>query len=227
MPQLLKNAIFAWMNNAEIISKIEAEVKALFEGESTGHDWYHIDRVRRNALQIGKAEGADMQLVELGALLHDIADHKFHDNDLSQGPTRSKELILKCGGSMSLANQVAKIVSEISYKGAGVETAVTSVEAAAVQDADRLDAIGAIGVARAFAYGGSKNREIYNPAKSPQLHHTFLAYAEDDGATINHFYEKLLLLKDRMQTATGRSMAEKRHAFMEKFLENFYAEWNA
>ncbi|NEN25076.1 HD domain-containing protein [Cryomorpha ignava] len=214
------------MDKLAIVSKIEIEVKCLFEGEGTGHDWYHIDRVRHNALKIGELENADLFLVELGALLHDIADHKFHGNDLSVGPARSKELILKNGGDENLANRVSKIVSEISYKGAGVETTISSLEAAVVQDADRLDAIGAIGIARAFAYGGSKNREIYNPTKNPHLHDTFLAYAEDDGATINHFYEKLLLLKDRMQTATGKKMSIKRHSFMEKFLETFYDEWN-
>lgn len=214
------------MDNEGIISRIEVDVKSRFDGEGTGHDWYHIDRVRCNALKIGGSENADLFLVELGALLHDIADHKFHGNDLNVGPAQSKELILKHGGNQDLAEQVSAIVSEISYKGAGVETAVTSLEAAVVQDADRLDAIGAIGIARAFAYGGSKNREIYNPTKSAHLHDSFLAYAEDDGASINHFYEKLLLLKDRMQTATGKKMAEKRHSFMEKFLETFYEEWN-
>ena len=147
------------MDKEGIISRIEAEVKSQFEGEGTGHDWYHIDRVRRNALKIGVVEKADLFLVELGALLHDIADHKFHGNDLNVGPAHSKELILKYGGNEALAQRVSAIVSEISYKGAGVETAVTSLEAAVVQDADRLDAIGAIGIARAFAYGGSKKRE--------------------------------------------------------------------
>lgn len=220
-------AIFAGMDKAEIIAKITREVKSLFEGEGTGHDWYHIDRVRRNALIIGRIENADLFLVELGALLHDIADHKFHSNDLSIGPKRSQELILKVRGDVVLAQRVAEIVSEISFKGAGIETKVSSIEAAVVQDADRLDALGAVGIARAFAYGGSKNREIYNPTQNPNLHDSFLAYAEDKGTTINHFYEKLLLLKDRMQTKTGKEMAEKRHAFMENFLETFYQEWNS
>jgi len=214
------------MDKSEMISKIEFEVKSLFDGEGTGHDWYHIDRVRRIALKISRVENADMFLVELGALLHDIADHKFHGNDLSVGPSRSKELILKAGGDINLAQRVSEIVAEVSYKGAGIETGVTSLEAAVVQDADRLDALGAIGIARAFAYGGSKSREIYNPSKKPKLHDTFLAYAEDEGTTINHFYEKLLLLKDRMQTATAKRMAEKRHAYMQDFLETFYFEWN-
>lgn len=214
------------MDTNAIITKIEKEVKQLFAGEGTGHDWYHIDRVRRNALKIGAHENANLFYVELGALLHDIADHKFHENDLLIGPRRSKEMVLRASGDQTLAQYVAQIVSEVSYKGAGVETSVTSLEAAVIQDADRLDAIGAIGIARAFAYGGSKSREIYNPSKKPKLHDTFLAYAEDEGTTINHFYEKLLLLKDRMQTATAKRMAEKRHAYMQDFLETFYFEWN-
>lgn len=214
------------MDKAQLIAAIETEVKKLFEYEGTGHDWYHIDRVRRNALKIAESENADLFLVELGALLHDIADHKFNDNDLELGPIKAKALIEKNGGDELTANTVAKIVEEISYKGSGVDTPVTSSEAACVQDADRLDAIGAIGVARAFAFGGSRNREIYNPNKPPNMHDSFMAYAKDEGTTVNHFYEKLLLLQDRMQTKTGRQMAEERHAFMENFLKVFYQEWN-
>ena len=215
------------MDKAQLIAAIETEVKNLFEYEGTGHDWYHIDRVRNNALKIAKSENADLFLVELGALLHDIADHKFHDNDLELGPIKAKALIEKNAGDEFTANRVAEIVKEISYKGSGVDTPVSSSEAACVQDADRLDAMGAIGIARAFAFGGSRNREIYNPNKPPNLHDSFVAYAKDEGTTINHFYEKLLLLKDRMQTKTGQKMAEERHAFMESFLKTFYDEWNS
>lgn len=214
------------MDKAQLIAAIETEVRNLFEYEGTGHDWYHIDRVRCNALKIAKLEKADLFLVELGALLHDIADHKFHDNDLELGPIKAKALIEKNGGDELLANKVAEIVSEISYKGSGVETPITSLEAACVQDSDRLDAIGAIGITRAFAFGGSRNREIYNPNKPPNLHDSFMAYAKDEGTTINHFYEKLLLLKDRMHTEAGKQLAEKRHDFMEGFLKEFYGEWN-
>ena len=214
------------MQKTQLIAAIENEVKSIFEKEGTGHDWYHIDRVRINALKIAKTENANLFLVELAALLHDIADHKFHDNDLDLGPVKAKALILNHGGDEALADKIAQIVSEISYKGSGVKTPVNSREAACVQDADRLDALGAIGIARAFAFGGSRNRQIYNPNKPPNLHESFMAYAQDEGTTINHFYEKLLLLKDRMQTTKGREIANERHAFMENFLSEFYAEWN-
>ncbi len=219
------NSILVAVNELELISQIETEVKRLFEGEGTGHDWFHINRVRKNALKIGKAEGADLFVIELAALLHDIADHKFHNNDLKVGPERARQLIEQMGGSVDLALQIGEIVAQVSFKGASVETPVASLEAAVVQDADRLDAIGAIGVARAFAYGGSKKHEIYNPEKTPNLHSTFLSYAKDEGTTVNHFYEKLLLLKGRMQTETAKKMAEGRHDFMVKFLDMFYAEW--
>lgn len=208
-----------------LIQKIEQIVKAAFRGEGTGHDWYHINRVRKVALKLAEKEGANVETVELAALLHDIADHKFHDHDLTAGPVKAKELILENGGDEDLADQVAQIISETSYKGAGVETPVSSIESAVVQDADRLDAIGAIGIARTFAYGGSKDQPIYDPDLKPVAHQDFEAYAKTRTSTINHFYEKLLLLKDRMNTDSGRQMAEERHAFMESFLEQFYAEW--
>jgi uncharacterized protein len=209
-----------------IVESIAALVEEKFRSDGTGHDWHHIARVWRTAISIGKAEGADMLLVELGALLHDIADHKFHNHDLKEGPKQARALITGHGGSEELAEKVAQIVSEVSFKGAGVETPVTSIEAAVVQDADRLDAIGAIGIARAFAYGGSKHRPLYDPDKPPNPHHNFRDYATDQGHTINHFYEKLLLLKARMQTETGKRMAAERHQFMEKYLSQFMAEWD-
>ena len=203
------------------------EVKAVLEGEGSGHDWWHIHRVRNNALQLAKAEGADERITELAALLHDIADHKFHDGDLAIGPARVKKLLLQHGYDLEVAEQVAIIISEVSFKGAGVTTPVSSIEAACVQDGDRMDAIGAIGVARAFAYGGNKNRLMFDPSNQPELHDSFEAYRKDDGPTINHFYEKLLLLKDRMQTTSGKAMAQQRHDFMKTFLDQFYAEWGA
>lgn len=209
-----------------LTQKIEAKVEAQFEGEGTGHDWHHIDRVRKTALNLGAKEGADLEVVNLGALIHDIADHKFHNNDLSVGPETARKLILEFGGDEVLAERIATLVAEISFKGAGVETPVSTIEAAVVQDADRMDAIGAIGIARAFAYGGSKHRAMYKPELSPNLHDDFQDYATDEGGTINHFYEKLLLLKDRMQTQSGKQMAANRHAYMEQFLETFYGEWN-
>lgn len=208
-----------------VLKSIEKIVKSLFQSEGTGHDWHHINRVKNNALKIARAEGADLYIVELAALLHDIADHKFHDNDLTVGPKRAAEWIVMESGDAELAEKIAIIVSEVSYKGAGVKTPVSSLEAAVVQDADRLDALGAIGIARAFAYGGYKNRPIYDPEIESTLHDNFEDYAKKGTHTINHFYEKLLLLKDRMNTDTGRKMAEERHKFMEKFLRKFYSEW--
>jgi len=210
-----------------ILESLEKKIKALFGAEGTGHDWHHINRVRNTALKIGDAEGADLFVVELAALLHDIADHKFHNHDLTVGPERAQEIVLEETNDTDLAQRVATIVSEISFKGAGVETPVSSLEAAVVQDADRLDALGAIGIARAFAYGGHKNRPIYDPEIESSLHDNFEDYAKKGTHTINHFYEKLLLLKDRMNTDSGRKIAEERHRFMEEFLDRFYEEWKS
>ena len=223
----------------EVKENLEEKTKFLFEHEGTGHDWHHINRVRNNALKIAKAEnsakastpeeakaeGADLFVVEVAALLHDIADHKFYNHDLTVGPERAREMVLEETHDTELADRIATIVSEISFKGAGVETPVSSLEAAVVQDADRLDALGAIGIARAFAYGGHKNRPIYDPEVQSTLHDNFEDYAKKGTHTINHFYEKLLLLKDRMNTTTGKQMAAERHRFMEEYLEQFYAEW--
>ncbi len=213
------------MTQTDLIQSITRIVSEKFKDDTTGHDWYHILRVTNTAKTIAAAEGADAEIVELAALLHDIADHKFHDNDLSEGPRQARELILSQGGSESLAEKVADIVAQVSYKGAGVDTPVNSLEAAVVQDADRLDAMGAIGIARAFAFGGSRNRAMYLPDQKPVNHANFKSYATDQGHTINHFYEKLLLLKDRMQTETGREMADGRHLFMESYLDRFFGEW--
>jgi uncharacterized protein len=213
------------MSIQPLIESIREEMKSRFAGEGTGHDWAHMERVWRNAVVIAKAEGANAEVVALGALLHDIADHKFHNGSLSEGPRQAREAIMQRGGDPELADKVATIVAEVSFKGAGVPTPVSSLEAAVVQDADRLDAIGAIGVARAFAYGGSKGRALHSPGSKPLAHDDFQSYANDEGATINHFYEKLLLLQDRMHTATGKAMAAERHAFMEAFLAQFLKEW--
>jgi len=165
-------------------------------------------------------------VVEAGALLHDIADHKFHDGDASIGPKVAKEILDDEGVGEGQAKKIVQIVEEISFKGAGVPTPMTSLEGKIVQDADRLDAIGAIGIARTFAYGGNKNRPIYNPNIKAVCHTSFAAYKTSTAPTINHFYEKLLLLKDLMNTKKGKQMAEKRHAFMEEFLSRFYMEWD-
>lgn len=206
--------------------KVEQAVKQLFENEGTGHDWWHLHRVRNNALLIGQNEKCDLELVEIAALVHDIGDHKFTDNKNAQDEGIRK-LFNALGIENEYADSIIEIVKQVSYKGAGVKTTPKSIEAKIVQDADRLDAIGAIGIARAFAFGGNRNRLLYHPDQPPTLHESFEAYKTDNGHTINHFYEKLFLLKDRMQTSKGREIAEERHLFMEDFLNQFFKEWNS
>lgn len=208
------------------ISKTEQFIKKRFFGEGTGHDWYHIDRTRRNAVFIAEKEGADLLVVEMAALLHDIADHKFHNGDLDEGPKQAEVWLLNLGMEVATIEKIKTIISEVSFKGARVATPVSTLEAACVQDADRLDAIGAVGIARAFAFGGAHDRLLYDPEIKPTLHEDFDSYRHDRSGTIAHFYEKLLLLKDRMQTDTGKQLAAQRHAFMETYLNQFYREWN-
>ncbi len=196
-----------------------------FQGEGSGHDWWHIWRVWQCSIRLAREEGADSELVQMAALLHDIADHKFHGGDLELGPRKAYEKALKVGCDDGRARRVAKIVAEVSYKGADVPTPVSSLEAAIVQDADRLDAMGAIGIARAFAYGGHRGNPIFIPGTEPEMHETFEAYASSRGSTIHHFYEKLLLLKSRLNTDSARKIAEGRHGFLVEYLERFYAEW--
>lgn len=208
------------------IKRTEMLIREQCAGDASGHDWPHIERVRGLATQIGEELGADRLRVELGALLHDIADWKFHDGDSEVGPRRAADWLLLLGAPGKLAEDVATIVREVSFKGAGVQTPASTLEGQIVQDADRLDAIGAIGVARAFAYGGSKGRAMHDPAIPPQMHADFEAYKKNSGPTLNHFYEKLLLLKDRLNTEPARRIAEQRHRFMEQFLKQFLAEWD-
>jgi uncharacterized protein len=208
-----------------VIAKTVKYIQKKFMGEGTGHDWWHIERVWKNAKMIGETEvRANLFVVELGALLHDIADWKFNGGDLSAGPKEARRWLKCVGVDEETIHQVCVIVEKTSFKGAKVKPAPMSLEGMIVQDADRLDAIGAIGIARAFAYGGSKNREIYNCKVKPQLHSSFAQYKKSVGTSINHFHEKLLLLKDRMNTKKGRALAKKRHLLMEKFVENFYSE---
>lgn len=190
-------------------------------GETTGHDWWHIVRVTNIALEIGKTENADLQLIELAALLHDIDDWKFNNSDERKAFCWLKKHKL----SDKTIEMVLEIIENLSFKGANVQTPMKTLEGKIVQDADRLDAIGAIGIARTFAYGGSRQREMYNPEEEPKLHSSFDSYKKSQSHTINHFYEKLLLLKDRMNTKTGKKMAENRHAVMEEFLSRFFEEW--
>ena len=209
---------------SDLIDRTVNHVQAVLSGDGTGHDWWHVHRVWRMAQRIGRAENADLLVVELAALLHDIADWKLQDGDTSVGPARAKEWLDSLGMDMGVVDHVCQIVANISFKGAAVEQPPLSLEGRVVQDADRLDAMGAIGIARAFVYGGAKGREIYDPGVQPTEHRTAESYLKG-GTTINHFYEKLLLLKDRMNTATGRAMAEERHRFMEDYLRRFYEEW--
>lgn len=202
-------------------------MRALLQKEATGHDWWHIYRVRGNALAIAsKEKGADMQVVELAALLHDIKDWKFHDGDTTAGPQAAREWLERQKLPKQKIDRICKVIEEVTFKGAGVKTTPSTLEGKIVQDADRLDALGAIGIARAFAYGGNMGREMYNPELKPVMHRSFEQYKKSKGTTINHFYEKLLLLRGIMNTGTARRMARKRHRFMERYLDRFYKEWN-
>lgn len=209
------------------IPHIAKHVAEQFQGEGTGHDWYHIERVTRNALLIARAEGADLNITALGALLHDIADWKFHEGNLNAGPEKAKQVLHAYDVPPEWHDAVVLIVERVSFKGAGVPDNMPSLEGRCVQDADRLDAIGAIGVARTFAYGGSKGQPLYDPTLDPELHADFEAYKTKRTSTVNHFHEKLLLLKERMHTPTGIDLAQQRHNFMVDFLEQFHQEWNA
>lgn len=213
------------MDKDEILQATEKFVREKMEGEGSGHDWWHVDRVRKSALTISKAEGADLFIVELGALMHDIADWKF-SGELTANNQATREFFGSLNVDEKIIDQVAYIAEHVSYKGAGEENGMEGLEGMIVQDADRLDALGAIGIARTFAYGGYKGREIYNPNFPPETHATFDDYKKSTGHSINHFYEKLLLLKDRMNTKTGKQMAEQRHQYMENYLKEFYSEWN-
>lgn len=199
-------------------------VREVFENEGSGHDWWHIFRVKNLALRLQATEGGNRFVVEMAALLHDLDDWKLCDGESNR---RVEQWLKKQGLEEPVAQHILTVTHEVSFKGAGVETPATSVESRIVQDADRLDAIGAIGIARTFAYGGNKQRLIYDPAVKPEMHQNFAAYQKSSAPTINHFYEKLLLLKDRMQTQTAKKMADKRHRFMELFLAQFYDEWDA
>ncbi|MCW1146826.1 HD domain-containing protein [Flavobacterium lacisediminis] len=191
-----------------------------------GHDWFHIERVYKNALLIAESEDCDVTVVKLGALLHDIADSKFHGGDETVGPKTAKVFLESQNVSEDIILHVIAIIENISFKGGNFEKKFNSKELEIVQDADRLDAIGAIGIARTFNYGGFKNRPLYNPNIQPNLNMTKEEYKNSESPTLNHFYEKLLLLKDKMNTETGKKIAQKRHDFMITFLSQFYSEWD-
>ena len=215
------------MTNTQIVEETIAFVKETLKGAEGGHDWFHIQRVFKNTLLIAKDEKVDVLVVSLGALLHDIADAKFNNGDETVGPKMASEFLTSIGVRKKIMDHVVKIIENISYKSSlGTKKLYTSKELQVVQDADRLDAIGALGIARAFNYGGFMNRELYNPEIAPNLQMTKEEYKASKAPTINHFYEKLLLLKDKMNTESGKKLAEKRHQFMLEYLEQFYREWN-
>ena len=212
------------MKNNILLKATENFVKSVLEGDSSGHDWWHIHRVRNLALMIAKSEGADLFVVELAALLHDIDDWKLIEAGVEEQKT--KTWLRNCNVEEDVTERICKIIEGVSFKGAGVNTSTNDIECKVLQDADRLDALGAIGIARTFAYGGSRGRGIYDPEIQPEMHADFENYKKSNAPTINHFYEKLLLLKDQMQTKMGRTLAEQRHDFMILFLNQFYEEWN-
>ncbi|MCG1034896.1 HD domain-containing protein [Polaribacter sargassicola] len=216
------------MNKGQIIENTISFVKKELENAEGGHDWFHIERVFKNAVLISKNEKVDAFVVSLGALLHDIADPKFYDGDETVGPKIASKFLKSQKVDHLVIKHVINIIKHISYKNSLDKNAktFTSKELEVVQDADRLDAIGAIGIARCFNYGGFKNRALYNPEILPNLNLSKEEYKASKAPTINHFYEKLLLLKDKMNTSSGKRIAEQRHIYMEGFLNQFYDEWN-
>lgn len=214
------------MTDTALIKETKDFVKKQLKNAEGGHDWFHILRVYNNALLISKSEKVDSLIVALGALLHDIADSKFHDGDETVGPQIARKFLFKHNVDSVVIEHIAKIIENISFKGGNEAQKFKSPELDVIQDADRLDAIGAIGIARCFNYGGFKDRKLFDPEIKPNLNMTKEEYKNSTAPTINHFYEKLLLLKDKMNTKTGRHIAEKRHQFMELYLDEFYAEWD-
>ncbi|PKP28288.1 MAG: phosphohydrolase [Bacteroidetes bacterium HGW-Bacteroidetes-18] len=214
------------MHKQQIIKNTEEFVKNALKNAEGGHDWFHILRVWNNAKLIAKNENIDGFVVELGALLHDIADSKFHEGNETIGPKIAREFLENQKVDDEIIVHIENIIKNISFKGGNFEQQFNSPELEVIQDADRLDAIGAIGIARTFNYGGFKNRPLYNPEIASNPSQTKEAYKNSEAPTINHFYEKLLLLKDRMNTETGRQIAAERHLYMEQFLTQFYEEWN-
>ena len=210
---------------SEQVDQTIAFVKEQLSNAEGGHDWFHTERVYKNALLIAKTEPVDTLVVALGALLHDIADSKFNNGDETIGPKIAREFLFKLNVDSTIIEHVVNIIENISFKGGNEKQSFHSPELDVIQDADRLDAIGAIGIARCFNYGGFKNRQLYNPDIKPHLNMTKEEYKSSTAPTINHFYEKLLLLKDKMNTKTGQKIALERHQYMENFLKQFYKEW--
>ena len=210
------------MKKEKLIQETADYIRSNFEREGSGHDWWHIYRVWQMAQRIAIKEGANLFFTEMAALLHDLDDWKL----ASHSASKALKWMQQIGLDAPEQTRIQTIIDEVSFKGGKVDTTPGSLEACAVQDADRLDAMGAIGIARTFAYGGHNNRLIYDPNVQPEIHASFSDYQKSNAPTINHFYEKLLLLKDRMNTKTGQKIAVKRHLFMENYLEHFFQEWN-
>jgi uncharacterized protein len=214
------------MNKRDIVKKTKDHLRATFEKEGTGHDWWHMERVLNNAIAIAKKEkGADLFIVQLGALLHDIADFKFNGGDETMGGKVAAQWLTRVGVDKRTIEKIVHIVDNVSFKGLGEKPTMQSLEGKIVQDADRLDALGAIGIARVFAYGGHKDRPIYTPEGTTRKHINFEEYKKGSDSSIHHFYEKLLHLKGFMNTRTGKKMAAHRHKFLETYLKQFHAEW--
>jgi len=214
------------MNKEEIIKKTAQYIEKTFVNSHSGHDWWHMWRVWQNAKLIGKTEKVDMFIVEMGALLHDISDWKFNSKEDSESGTQARQWLQQFNLDRKTIDHICDIVATVSFKGASSTVEMKTTEGKVVRDADRLDAIGAMGIARAFAYGGSQNRLMHNPHEKPKKHHTTQDYVKSTSSTINHFYEKLLLLKNLMNTESAKRIAENRHKFMEDFLREFYSEWS-
>lgn len=210
----------------DLIERLKTTIKDHFVTDASGHDWFHIERVYSMACFLQSKEGGKLDVIQLASLLHDISDHKMNGGILNAGGEIAYHLLLEHGCEKELALTVKEIVDGVSFKGANVPDAMTTLEGKIVQDADRLDAIGAIGIARAFAFGGNKNRPMYTPTVAPELHNTFEQYASAQSHTINHFYEKLLLINERLHTTTAKKIGTQRHRFMENYLTQFFNEWN-
>ena len=213
------------MEKSKIIKKVKKYLEESFKNESTGHDYWHFLRVWKVSKEIAKKEGGDLLVIELGALLHDIADWKFHGGTNQIGIEKAIKLLKGFGVDRNTIDRVCYIIDNVSFKGAKVKNTMGTKEGMIVQDADKLDAIGAMGIARVFAYGGKTGREIYNPDIKPVMHKSFEDYKNGKGTSINHFHEKLLLLKDRMNTKTAKKIAQQRHVFTQNYLKQFFKEW--
>lgn len=209
-----------------LVESLIESVKKQFAGHGADHDWYHIERVYQMAMYLQSKEGGDPLVIASAALLHDISDHKLNGGIMNDGGRVAKEWLLELGQTEELADRVAEIVDGVSFKGALLRDDAFNLEVQIVRDADRLDAMGALGIARAFHFGGSRNRPFYLPDVQPADHATFEAYANDKSHTINHFHEKLLLLQDRLHTETAKSIGLQRHQLMQQFVDAFYGEWN-